>query len=80
MTLRTQDERSTQSVQEIVRFRKTIRINTNDCIGCGICSQLSPNNFQLNHEQGIASVTSQEFTSSVKEAIDSCPVSAITYE
>jgi ferredoxin len=54
-----------------------IIINTGDCIGCGVCVQISPQTFSLNEDQGKAVVISEELTSSAKEAVDSCPVSAI---
>ncbi|MGI6443169.1 MAG: ferredoxin [Synergistaceae bacterium] len=56
-----------------------IRINLNDCIGCGVCSHVCPENFALDDEKGLAYVISQDYTPLVKEAIDSCPVSAIAY-
>ena len=51
-----------------------IRINLNDCIGCGVCSHVCPENFALDDEKGLAYVISQDYTPLVKEAIDSCPV------
>ncbi len=57
-----------------------IKINIKDCIGCGVCSQICPENFELKENEGISVVISQEESPSVKEAIDSCPVSAITYD
>lgn len=58
----------------------TIKINMDDCIGCGVCAQLSPETFVLDENEGKASVVSQELTTSAKEAVDSCPVSAISVE
>lgn len=57
-----------------------IKISITDCIGCGICSQLCPENFRLNENEGISIVISQNPNPSIKEAVDSCPVSAITYD
>ncbi len=57
-----------------------IKINVDECIGCGVCSQLSPETFKLDEEEGKAVVISQEVTDSAKEAADSCPVSAITID
>ncbi len=55
-----------------------IKINLDECIGCGVCAQLCPEAFKLDENEGKGMVVSQEYTDSVKEAIDSCPVSAIT--
>ena len=57
-----------------------IKINLDECIGCGVCAQLSPETFKLDEEEGKAMVISQEVTDSAKEAADSCPVSAITID
>ena len=48
-----------------------IKINADECIGCGVCSQLSPETFRLDEEEGKAVVISQEVTDSAKEAADS---------
>lgn len=55
-----------------------IKVNQDDCIGCGVCSELCPQNFKLDENEGKAMVISQEDTPQAKEAEDSCPVSAIT--
>lgn len=57
-----------------------IKINLDECIGCGVCSQLCPKVFELDEDEGKAMVISQEITDCAKEAADSCPVSAITIE
>ena len=50
------------------------------CIGCGLCAQICEEVFRMNDE-GLADVVKQptedEFDS-VSEAIDSCPVNAIS--
>ncbi|MBR4401354.1 MAG: ferredoxin [Synergistes sp.] len=56
----------------------SIKINLEDCIGCGVCAELSPEHFKLDEAKGTSSVINQEVSPSAKEAADSCPVSAIT--
>lgn len=55
-----------------------IKINFEDCIGCGVCAELSPEHFKLDEAKGTSSVINAEPSSSAKEAADSCPVNAIT--
>ncbi|MDO4988518.1 MAG: ferredoxin [Synergistes sp.] len=56
----------------------SIKVNMDDCIGCGVCSQLCPEAFGLDEDAGRCVVISQDVTPSVRDAVDSCPVSAIS--
>ncbi len=51
------------------------------CIGCAICSEIAPDNFRFNHEQGCGYVGKQPDTEKEAcfcvEAKDICPVNAI---
>ena len=58
----------------------SVKINLDDCIGCGVCAQLCPEVFKLDENEGKAMVISQDNLGLAKEAVDSCPVSAITAE
>lgn len=55
-------------------------VNDN-CIGCAICSEIAPDNFRFNHEQGCEYVCKQPATEKEEhlcvEAMEICPVSAI---
>ena len=55
----------------------SIKVNLDDCIGCGVCAELCPQNFKLDELEGKCLVISQEITSVTKEASDRCPVSVI---
>lgn len=51
------------------------------CIGCGVCTQISPECFVLDEGAGTAKVLREETDDlSVKEAESSCPVSCIRVE
>ena len=54
-----------------------IKVNET-CIGCGACVAMDPEHFDFN--EGVSVAISQEVTDSVREAADSCPVSAIEVE
>ena len=58
----------------------TIRINLDECIGCGVCVERCPEVFKLDEDEGKGMVISQEITDCAREAADSCPVSAITID
>lgn len=53
-------------------------VNHDLCIGCGTCESLCPNAFVM--EEGKSHVTEGAENVDVQEAIDSCPVSAISME
>ncbi len=55
-------------------------VNQDLCIGCGTCAGICPNVFKI--EDGKSHVTVEECPEecNCQEAIDSCPVSAITIE
>ncbi len=59
---------------------KTLFVDQNDCISCGLCSSISPDIFEQ-QENGKARVKkSYKQTGNnkhAKNAIDSCPVGAI---
>lgn len=60
-----------------------VKVNKDNCIGCGACEAICPEVFQLNDE-GISSVVCDEVKEDMKddakEAIEGCPTSAIVEE
>ena len=52
------------------------------CIGCGLCPSVAPDVFEMNDDGKASAVsdTTDENRDAVKEAIESCPVSAIRDE
>ncbi len=53
------------------------------CIGCGMCTGIAPDSFQMNDEgkaEFIGGDVDGDKAEAVKEAIDSCPVQAISEE
>ena len=55
------------------------KITVNDsCIGCGACTGIAPEVFEMNDE-GFASVCGDD-VATAKEAAEACPVEAISVE
>ncbi|MBD9138890.1 MAG: ferredoxin [Clostridiales bacterium] len=57
-------------------------VNQDSCIGCGLCISTVPEVFEVNSD-GKAEAsghTTTENKSAVQEAIDACPVQAISWD
>lgn len=54
----------------------TIKVDEKKCIGCGACASICPQVFEV--KSGKASVKAQKDLPCVKEAIETCPVEAIS--
>ena len=58
-----------------------VTVDQNKCIGCGTCPSLVPDVFDFNDEglaNEIVDEVSEDLEQEVKEAIDACPVGAIS--
>ena len=59
-----------------------IKVNQDACIGCGACTSIAEGVFNIN-DDGLSEVVGEVTDSNidqVKEAIESCPTSAIVEE
>lgn len=54
-------------------------VDQEKCIGCGACVAIAPDNFDFN-EEGLSSVIGEEVTDETRNAVDACPVYAISIE
>ncbi len=57
----------------------SINVNPEKCIGCGRCTEICPDVFNLTNE-GKSEVVSTENLECAKKAADQCPTEAITVE
>ena len=55
-------------------------VDQDTCIGCGLCSQICPEVFEMREDKAIAYVdpVPDAVKDKCQEAVDSCPVTAIT--
>lgn len=59
-----------------------VKIDRDGCIGCGLCTEICPDVFEI-AEDGLASVANEPTgtnTDKVHEAAESCPVEVIEVE
>lgn len=60
-----------------------VKVNSDACIGCGACTAIAPDIFEINDE-GISEAKVNEVmedeVDNAKEAIESCPTGAIIEE
>ena len=56
-------------------------VDQDTCTGCDLCPDIASDTFALN-DDGVAEVTNPQGNDedTIQEAIDSCPVSAISWE
>ncbi len=54
-----------------------VKVDKNKCIGCGLCKNICEEVFEIG-DDGKAKVKAQKDLPCVKEAIEQCPVDAIS--
>lgn len=54
-------------------------VDKDKCIGCGACVAISPANFDFD-DDGLSTVIGEEITDETRNAIDACPVYAISID
>lgn len=61
---------------------RKLYVDEEECIGCGLCSEIAPDVFQLNEEGVSRVIASNEelHQDSIEEAINECPVECIRWE
>ena len=59
-----------------------VKIDRDLCTGCGLCPDTCPEVFQMDGDKAkvIVDVVPVQFEEACKEAVDSCPVEAISIE
>ena len=60
---------------------KTPKVDLNTCIGCGTCTSMCPNTFAIGDDgKSHVSNPTGESEEQIQQAIDACPVRAISWE
>lgn len=59
-----------------------VKIDPELCIGCELCVQTAPGVFEMNGDKAIviANPVPEDLQTSCKDAVDTCPVTAIILE
>jgi ferredoxin len=55
-----------------------VKVDKNKCIGCGACAAICPNVFELGSDGKSSVKKNDNKIPCVKEAVKSCPVTAIS--
>lgn len=60
----------------------TVTVDQDECVGCGACVEIADDVFRLNDDEKaeVYGKVTDANKENVQEAIDTCPVSAISWE
>jgi ferredoxin len=61
-------------------FMATPKVDIDLCIGCGLCTELCPKVFELREDKAWVTNPNGCDTCDCQQAVDSCPVTAISLE
>ena len=61
---------------------KNVIVDQQECVGCGTCVEIAGDVFRMNDDDKaeVYGDVTEENEDNVQEAIDTCPVSAISWE
>lgn len=60
---------------------KKIKVDTDNCIGCGACVGIDPKHFAFNDEGYSTPISNEDLDSeALMNAIEACPVGIISFE
>lgn len=67
---------------KVIHMAKKVRIDEEECIGCGNCEDLCPAIFRLDREREKSAVIQPEGGSveCIEDAMEACPVSCIFWD
>jgi len=64
----------------MIDFMKQIKVDQDTCIGCGSCVSLAEKTFKLNENGKSTPIDpAEDSEEAIQGAIDSCPVTAISW-
>jgi len=66
--------------ERMILSMATPRVDLDLCIGCGLCSELCPKVFELRDDKAWVNNPNGCDTCDCQQAVDSCPVTAISLE
>jgi ferredoxin len=60
---------------------KKLQIDSKNCIGCTLCTQIAPNTFEMKDDgKSYISNPNGDSEDRIKQAAESCPVDAVKFE
>lgn len=61
--------------------KRRTKVDLQTCIGCRLCTNIAPSSYEMNEDnKSVANKQQSENEETLQESIDSCPVSAISWE